>query len=36
MRLGAVLFALTAAAIVAAWGWLGATVEMPASPLARG
>ena len=36
MRLGAVLFALTAAAIVAAWGWLGAAVEMPASPLAQG
>jgi glucan 1,3-beta-glucosidase len=33
MRLGAVLFALAAAAIVAAWGWLGAAVEMPASPL---
>src|SRR5450631_4828623 len=36
MRLGAVLFALAAAAIVAAWGWLGAAVEMPASPLAPG
>jgi exo-beta-1,3-glucanase (GH17 family) len=36
MRLGAVLFALTAAAIVAAWGWLGAAVEMPASPLGQG
>jgi glucan 1,3-beta-glucosidase len=33
MRLGAALFALAAAAIVAAWGWLGAAVEMPASPL---
>jgi exo-beta-1,3-glucanase (GH17 family) len=36
MRLGAVFFALAAAAIVAAWGWLGAAVEMPASPLAPG
>jgi exo-beta-1,3-glucanase (GH17 family) len=36
MRLGAVLFVLTAAAIVAAWGWLGAAVEMPASPLTQG
>jgi exo-beta-1,3-glucanase (GH17 family) len=33
MRLGAVFFALAAAAIVAAWGWLGAAVDMPASPL---
>jgi exo-beta-1,3-glucanase (GH17 family) len=36
MRLGAVLFALAAAAIVVAWGWLGAAVEMPASPLGAG
>jgi exo-beta-1,3-glucanase (GH17 family) len=36
MRLGAIFFALAAAAIVAAWGWLGAAVEMPASPLAAG
>jgi exo-beta-1,3-glucanase (GH17 family) len=36
MRLGAALFALAAAAIVAAWGWLGAAVEMPASPLGPG
>ena len=36
MRLGAALFALTAAAIVAAWGWLGAAVEMPPSPLGPG
>jgi exo-beta-1,3-glucanase (GH17 family) len=36
MRLGAVLLALVAAAIVAAWGWLGAAVEMPASPLGPG
>jgi exo-beta-1,3-glucanase (GH17 family) len=36
MRLGAVFFALAAAAIVATWGWLGAAVEMPASPLGPG
>jgi exo-beta-1,3-glucanase (GH17 family) len=36
MRRGAVLFALAAAAIVAAWGWLGAAVDMPASPLGPG
>jgi glucan 1,3-beta-glucosidase len=36
MRLGAVLFVLAAAAIVAAWGWLGTAVEMPAAPLAPG
>src|SRR6202043_630223 len=36
MRLGSVFFALAAAAIVAAWGWLGAAVEMPASPLGAG
>src|SRR5450755_568493 len=36
MRLGAVLFALAAATIVAAWGWLGTAVEMPASPLGPG
>src|SRR5260370_6110884 len=36
MRLGAVFFALAAAAIVAAWGGLGAAVEMPASPLGPG
>src|SRR4030088_2653101 len=36
MRLGAVLFALAAAAIVAAWGWFGAAVEMPVSPLGAG
>ena len=36
MRLGVVFFALAAAAIVAAWGWLGAAVEMPASPLGPG
>src|ERR1700722_3046769 len=33
---GVVFFALAAAAIVAAWGWLGAAVEMPASPLGPG
>jgi len=36
MRLGTLFFALAAAAIVAAWGWLGAAVEMPASPLGAG
>src|SRR5258708_5448703 len=30
------LFAIAAAAIVAVWGWLGCTVQMPASPLAAG
>jgi len=34
MRWGRLFFLLAAAAIVAAWGWLGAAVEMPASPLA--
>jgi exo-beta-1,3-glucanase (GH17 family) len=36
MRLGAVFLALAGATIVAAWGWLGAAVEMPASPLGPG
>ncbi|HWF95996.1 MAG TPA: beta-(1-6) glucans synthase [Xanthobacteraceae bacterium] len=36
MRFGAVFFALAAVAIVAAWGWLGAAVEMPTSPLGPG
>jgi exo-beta-1,3-glucanase (GH17 family) len=36
MRVGAVFFTLAAAAIIAAWGWLGAAVEMPASPLGPG
>src|SRR6202045_1091918 len=36
MRLGAVFFALAAAAIVLTWGWLGAAVQMPASPLGPG
>jgi glucan 1,3-beta-glucosidase len=31
--LATALFALVAAAIVAAWAWLGAPVQMPASPL---
>jgi len=30
------LFAIAAAAIVAVWGWLGSTVQMPPSPLASG
>jgi glucan 1,3-beta-glucosidase len=33
---GAASFALAAAAIVAAWAWLGAAVEMPVSPLGPG
>ena len=33
MRLPAALFALVAAAIVGAWAWLGASVQMPQSPL---
>jgi glucan 1,3-beta-glucosidase len=32
----AALFAVAAAAIFAAWGWLGAAVEMPQAPLAPG
>src|SRR5947208_14446415 len=36
MRLAAVLFALTAATIVAAWAWLGAPIDMPPSPLGPG
>jgi glucan 1,3-beta-glucosidase len=36
MRIGAVFFALAAAAIIAAWGWLGSPIEMPASPLKPG
>jgi glucan 1,3-beta-glucosidase len=39
MRLGAVFFAIVAAivaTIIAAWGWLGAAVELPATPLAAG
>jgi glucan 1,3-beta-glucosidase len=30
------LFAIAAAAIVAVWGWLGSTVQMPPSPLVSG
>src|SRR5258705_9553657 len=30
------LFAIAAAAIVAVWGWLGSTGQMPPSPLASG
>jgi len=36
MRIAGALFAVAAAAIVAAWAWLGASVEMPPSPLASG
>ena len=36
MRLATALFALAASAIVAAWAWLGAAVQMPPSPLAPG
>ena len=36
MRLGAVFFALAAAAIIAAWGWLGAPIEIPVAPLGPG
>ena len=36
MRIAASLFAAVAAAIVAAWGWLGAAVEMPQVPLGPG
>ena len=31
--LATALFAFVAAAIVTAWAWLGAPVQMPASPL---
>ncbi len=34
MRIAALLFAAVAAAIVAAWSWLGAAVEMPQAPAA--
>jgi glucan 1,3-beta-glucosidase len=33
MRLAAAFFALSAAAILGIWAWLGAPIEMPASPL---
>jgi exo-beta-1,3-glucanase (GH17 family) len=36
MGIAGALFAIAAAAIVAAWAWLGASVEMPPSPLAPG
>jgi len=36
MPMAAALFAFAAAAIVAAWAWLGAAVEMPQAPLAAG
>jgi exo-beta-1,3-glucanase (GH17 family) len=36
MRVPAVLFAIAAAAIAGAWGWLGHPVAMPPSPLAAG
>jgi exo-beta-1,3-glucanase (GH17 family) len=36
MGIAGALFAVAAAAIVAAWAWLGASVEMPPSPLASG
>jgi glucan 1,3-beta-glucosidase len=36
MRLATALFALTAAAIIAGWAWLGAAVEMPQSPFGAG
>src|SRR5262249_58796656 len=36
MGIAGALFAIAAAAIVAAWDWLGASVQMPPSPLASG
>src|SRR5262249_57728832 len=36
MGIAGALFAVAAAAIVAAWSWLGASVQMPPSPLASG
>jgi exo-beta-1,3-glucanase (GH17 family) len=36
MGIATALFAMAAAAIVTAWAWLGATVQMPPSPLASG
>jgi exo-beta-1,3-glucanase (GH17 family) len=36
MGIAGALFAIAAAAIVAAWAWLGAAVQMPPSPLAAG
>src|SRR5438067_1610087 len=36
MGIATALFAIAAAAIVTAWAWLGAAVQMPPSPLASG
>src|SRR5215831_21111355 len=36
MGIASALFALAAAAIVAVWSWLGASVTMPPSPFAAG
>jgi exo-beta-1,3-glucanase (GH17 family) len=36
MGIAGALFAIAAAAVVAAWAWLGALVQMPPSPLASG
>src|SRR5262249_57530277 len=36
MSIAGALFAIAAAAVVAAWAWLGASVQMPPSPLASG
>jgi glucan 1,3-beta-glucosidase len=36
MGIASALFAVTAAAIVTAWAWLGSPVQMPPSPLASG
>jgi glucan 1,3-beta-glucosidase len=36
MGIVTVLFALSAAAIVAGWAWLGTSVQMPPSPLSQG
>jgi exo-beta-1,3-glucanase (GH17 family) len=36
MGIASALFALAAAAIIAVWSWLGASVAMPPSPLAAG
>jgi glucan 1,3-beta-glucosidase len=36
MPIAGALFVIAAAAIVAAWGWLGAAVQMPAAPFGAG
>ena len=36
MGIATALFAIAAAAIVTAWAWVGAAVQMPLSPLASG